>query len=138
MIEINFSVFLQVICILIFYLVLSRFIFKPILSILEERRGLIQGKRQKAAESKEESDKKSLTIQEALDSCKKELDSELQQKVLNTQKVFSKQMAEVEEQTRQNLRQIKDEIEQDLQSLKSGVEKHAEPLYRLVRNKLRV
>ncbi|OGL43766.1 MAG: hypothetical protein A2161_07070 [Candidatus Schekmanbacteria bacterium RBG_13_48_7] len=138
MIEINYSLILQIICVIFLYFILTKFLFSPILKILEERRSLIEGKREKATEISKENQEKEKSVLDSLEKCKKDMSSSLQEKITETQKAYDNQFEAVVDEGQQKLIQVKSELDKDIKEITSKVELRSEPIYQLILNKLGV
>ena len=72
MINLDYSLFVTIIYVVVLYAFLSKFLFKPILQVLQERRRLIEGRLQAAQQSVADADKKSLEYENALKAARSE------------------------------------------------------------------
>jgi len=72
MIKLDYSLFVTIFYVVILYVFLSNFLFKPILQVLQERRRLIEGRLQAAQQSVADADQKSLEYENALKAARSE------------------------------------------------------------------
>jgi F-type H+-transporting ATPase subunit b len=72
MINLNFSLVVAIVYVLILYAFMNRFFFQPILKILHERRALIQGRLEEARQRMNEVEEKASEYEQALQNARSE------------------------------------------------------------------
>ena len=97
---------------------------------------MIQGKRQEAMKTKEDSDRKAHSIQETLENCKRDLNNEFNQTILEKQNRCNEQLNEIEQEARRNLANVKAEVEEDIHVIASNVERYSGSIHQQIRQKL--
>jgi len=72
MIKLDYSLFVTIFYVVVLYVFMSKFLFKPILHVLHERRRLIEGRLEAAQQSVADADRKSLEYENALKAARAE------------------------------------------------------------------
>ena len=72
MIKLDYTVFVTILYVVILYVFMSKFLFKPVLYVLHERRRLIEGRLDAAQQSVADADRKSLEYENALKAARAE------------------------------------------------------------------
>jgi F-type H+-transporting ATPase subunit b len=72
MIKLDYTLFVTIFYVVVLYVFLTHFFFKPIVRVLHERRRLIEGRIQEAQQSVAEADKKSVEYENALKAARSE------------------------------------------------------------------
>ena len=136
MLELNFTFVLQLAAFLTFMWVLTRFFFRPILNVLDERVEKTEGLKKTAQEMEEEVERRTEEYEERIKEARvnsMEKKNALKKEGLDEEK---RMVSAVTKETKDIIEEKKGGIYEDVKKVKMEMEKHAEDISRSIAEKV--